>query len=102
MPDTREADDVGSAVSAEAPTVQATERAGQATTGTLPPTGRLVELLDGVLNKGVVADAELSLGIANRELVRVSLRLLAVTACHAALPPQGEVVGRRLDKEETT
>ena len=39
----------------------------------------LAELLDEVLNNGIVADADVALSIGDVELVRLSARLLAAT-----------------------
>ncbi|MEL6208800.1 MAG: gas vesicle protein [Pseudomonadota bacterium] len=44
------------------------------------PPERLVDLLDRLLHHGVVAEADVSIGIADTELVRISLRAVAATA----------------------
>lgn len=54
------------------------------------PEGTLVDLIDGLLEKGVVVDGEVVLGLADVDLIYVRLGALLVAADRLIAPVEGD------------
>lgn len=68
--------------------------AGEMVARTPHPQVALIDLLDRVLAGGVVITGDVTLSIANVELVRISLRALVVSV-RAGMAERGSVVGEQ-------